>query len=64
MAEDFFSLHIGCFKVIRKHLFFCEGNEGEAQLVCAQVDALVKLGVQQDQIAVITPYNLQVSLCI
>ena len=40
------------------------GNEGEAQLVCAQVDALVKLGVQQDQIAVITPYNLQVSLCI
>jgi len=37
-----------------------KGNEGEAQLVCAQVDALVKLGVQQDQIAVITPYNLQV----
>ena len=51
-------------KELLESICLCEGNEGEAQLVCAQVDALLKLGVQQDQIAVITPYNLQVLLFI
>ena len=37
-------------------------NEGEAAIVCAQVHALVAAGVQPGDIAVITPYNLQVEL--
>jgi ATP-dependent RNA/DNA helicase IGHMBP2 len=37
-------------------------NEGEAQLVVQHVRKLIEMGVQQDQIAVITPYNGQVEV--
>lgn len=39
-----------------------KGNEGEADLVFVHVENLVKSGVQPSDIAVITPYNLQVEL--
>ena len=35
-------------------------NEGEAGLVCHHVERLIRQGVQPSQIAVVTPYNLQV----
>ncbi len=38
----------------------CSGNEGEAALVCHHVSRLVAAGVKPADIAVITPYNLQV----
>ncbi len=37
-----------------------KANEGEAAIVCVHVNQLVKSGVQPEDIAVITPYNLQV----
>jgi ATP-dependent RNA/DNA helicase IGHMBP2 len=37
-------------------------NEGEAQLVSRHVRTLLKMGVSQEQIAIITPYNGQVEL--
>jgi len=37
-------------------------NEGEAQIVAQHVRTLLELGVQQDQIAIITPYNGQVEI--
>lgn len=39
-----------------------KANEGEAALVCHHIDALIKSGLDEDDIAVITPYNLQVEL--
>ncbi|XP_033743821.1 DNA-binding protein SMUBP-2-like [Pecten maximus] len=39
-----------------------KGNEGEADIVSSHVDRLVTLGVKQQEIAVIAPYNLQVEL--
>ena len=42
-------------------LVCCEGNEGEAGLVVRHVSRLVAAGVRPADIAVITPYNLQVS---
>ena len=36
------------------------GNEGEARLVCHQVARLCEAGVNYRDIAIITPYNLQV----
>lgn len=39
-----------------------KGNEGEADLVSVHVESLLKSGLKTDQIAVITPYNLQVEL--
>ncbi len=41
-------------------LMICTGNEGEAALVCHHVSRLVAAGVKPADIAVITPYNLQV----
>ena len=37
-------------------------NEGEANLVSEHVRKLIKLGVEQNQVAIITPYNGQVEL--
>ena len=37
-----------------------KANEGEVALVCIHVKQLIKAGVQPKDIAVITPYNLQV----
>jgi ATP-dependent RNA/DNA helicase IGHMBP2 len=37
-------------------------NQGEAQIVALHVTRLVTMGVQQNQIAIITPYNGQVEL--
>ena len=37
-----------------------KGNEGEADIVTAHVTALVEAGIRPDDIAVISPYNLQV----
>jgi len=37
-----------------------KGNEGEASLVCQKVKELVEFGLKQEDMAVITPYNLQV----
>eukprot|EP00088_Acartia_fossae_P006397 TRINITY_DN12950_c0_g1_i6.p1 TRINITY_DN12950_c0_g1~~TRINITY_DN12950_c0_g1_i6.p1 ORF type:complete len:989 (-),score=212.71 TRINITY_DN12950_c0_g1_i6:60-3026(-) len=37
-----------------------KGNEGEASLVCAKVKELLTAGIKEDDIAIITPYNLQV----
>mmetsp|Transcript_12382 Transcript_12382/g.13880 ORF Transcript_12382/g.13880 Transcript_12382/m.13880 type:complete len:1153 (+) Transcript_12382:107-3565(+) len=37
-------------------------NEGEANLVRSHVEKLIKLGVEQNQVAIITPYNGQVEL--
>lgn len=37
-----------------------KGNEGEADIVAAHIDALVGSGVKQRDIGIITPYNLQV----
>ena len=39
-----------------------KANDGEANIVCRHVDDLIKSGVKQEQIAVITPYNLQMEL--
>uniref|UniRef100_H2YZ22 AN1-type domain-containing protein n=1 Tax=Ciona savignyi TaxID=51511 RepID=H2YZ22_CIOSA len=39
-----------------------KANEGEAMIVCAHVDSLVKAGVGEREIAVISPYNLQVDI--
>ncbi|XP_053400098.1 DNA-binding protein SMUBP-2-like [Mercenaria mercenaria] len=39
-----------------------KGNEGEADLVSANVEKLLSCGVNQEDIAVIAPYNLQVEL--
>lgn len=36
-----------------------KGNEGEADVVAAHVQGLVDSGVKQQDIGVITPYNLQ-----
>ena len=38
------------------------GNEGEVGLVKMHVERLVGAGVRQEEIAIITPYNLQVEL--
>lgn len=35
-------------------------NVGEAEVVCAHVKALMAVGVKEEDIAVITPYNAQV----
>lgn len=37
-------------------------NEGEAELVIEHVRKLINMGIQQDQIAIITPYNGQVEV--
>jgi hypothetical protein len=37
-----------------------KANEGEVGLVCIHIEQLVKAGVKPEDIAVITPYNLQV----
>ena len=39
-----------------------KANDGEANLVCRHVEELIKSNVKQDEIAVITPYNLQMEL--
>ena len=39
-----------------------KANEGEAKLVLIHITQLIKSGIRQDQIAVISPYNLQVEL--
>lgn len=39
-----------------------KANDGEANIVCRHVSELVKSGLKQEQIAVITPYNLQMEL--
>lgn len=39
-----------------------KGNEGEADLVLIHIENLVRAGVRPSDIAVITPYNLQVDL--
>ncbi|XP_061165035.1 DNA-binding protein SMUBP-2-like [Saccostrea echinata] len=39
-----------------------KGNEGEADIVSNHVEKLINLGVDQQEIAVIAPYNLQVEL--
>ncbi|XP_064476421.1 DNA-binding protein SMUBP-2-like isoform X2 [Ornithodoros turicata] len=39
-----------------------KGNEGEADLVCIHVENLISSGVKAADIAVISPYNLQVEL--
>ncbi|XP_054722427.1 DNA-binding protein SMUBP-2-like [Uloborus diversus] len=39
-----------------------KGNEGEADIVCAHVKSLISSGIQSSDIAIITPYNLQVEL--
>ncbi|XP_076446820.1 DNA-binding protein SMUBP-2-like isoform X2 [Babylonia areolata] len=39
-----------------------KGNEGEADIVAAHVEQLVKAGISPQDIAVIAPYNLQVEL--
>ncbi|XP_067137867.1 DNA-binding protein SMUBP-2-like [Centruroides vittatus] len=39
-----------------------KGNEGEADLVTIHVEKLIKSGIKPEDIAVITPYNLQVDL--
>jgi len=39
-----------------------KGNEGEARLVCRHVEELISAGVKPSDIAVITPYNLQVEM--
>ncbi|KAL8606242.1 hypothetical protein ACOMHN_012874 [Nucella lapillus] len=39
-----------------------KGNEGEADIVSAHVEQLVKAGLSPQDIAVIAPYNLQVEL--
>lgn len=39
-----------------------KANEGEVALVCVHVEALVGAGVDPAEIAVITPYNLQVRI--
>ena len=39
-----------------------KGNEGEADVVAAHIEGLVASGVKQQDIGVITPYNLQVEL--
>ena len=37
-----------------------KANEGEVELVCQHVEQLIKSGIKPADIAVITPYNLQV----
>lgn len=37
-----------------------KGNEGEAAIVAQQVKRLISSGVHQKDLAVISPYNLQV----
>lgn len=37
-----------------------KANEGEVSLVCLHVEDLIKSGLDPADIAVITPYNLQV----
>ena len=39
-----------------------KGNEGEADIVASHVTALISAGLQPTDIAVIAPYNLQVSV--
>ena len=39
-----------------------KGNEGEASLVVHQVTELLEAGVKQQDIGIITPYNLQVRI--
>ncbi|PIK42599.1 putative DNA-binding protein SMUBP-2 [Apostichopus japonicus] len=39
-----------------------KGNEGEANLVVLHIERLIESGVRPEDIAVITPYNLQVQL--
>lgn len=39
-----------------------KANEGEAKLVLLHVQQLLKAGLKQEQIAIISPYNLQVEL--
>jgi ATP-dependent RNA/DNA helicase IGHMBP2 len=39
-----------------------KANDGEANIVCRHVDDLIKSNIKQEQIAVITPYNLQMEL--
>ena len=39
-----------------------KANEGEVGLVVSHVESLVKSGLDPSEIAVVTPYNLQVEL--
>ena len=39
-----------------------KGNEGETEIVAAHVAALITAGLQPSDIAVIAPYNLQVTM--
>jgi DNA polymerase alpha-associated DNA helicase A len=38
-----------------------KANEGEVSMVCVHVEQLIENGISPDEIAVITPYNLQVN---
>jgi len=37
-----------------------KANEGEVSLVCVHTEQLIEQGISPDEIAIITPYNLQV----
>lgn len=39
-----------------------KANEGEANIACRHVGELIEAGLRQEEIGVITPYNLQVEL--
>lgn len=39
-----------------------KGNEGEADIVLMQVRELLSAGLSPDEISIIAPYNLQVSV--
>merc|ERR1719342_1413156 len=39
-----------------------KANEGEVALICHHVKSLIDMGVKEEDIAVVTPYNLQVEL--
>jgi DNA polymerase alpha-associated DNA helicase A len=51
-------------KKVRGLLGESKSNEMEAVLVRKHVERLVEAGVREEDIAVITPYNAQVSLCL
>ena len=48
------------FESARKLILQSKANEGEVGLVVAHVDSLVSSGLDPSEIAVVTPYNLQV----
>lgn len=52
------------FVSVRMALQESKFNEGEAQVVTAYVQLLLKAGLREQEIAVITPYNGQVCVCV